>query len=86
MEAYPSHAHLGSATCITSRCMGINLGVRVRSCGQLSLVATYAQAKDVDSHGAPVEHPKVQRYPRSGELDSHLARQARRQPLAGFAC
>lgn len=46
------------------------------SCGQFSPTATYAQAKDVDNHGVPVEQTKAQRYPRSGELDSDLARDA----------
>jgi hypothetical protein len=49
---------LGSAMCTTSRCLGINPEIRVTSCGQLSVAATYAQTKDVDSRHVPVEHPR----------------------------
>jgi len=52
---------------------GDNLEFGMTSCGQFSLTATYAQVKDVDNHGVPVERIKVRRYRRSGELDSDLA-------------
>jgi hypothetical protein len=54
-----------------------NPEIRARNCGQFSLATTYTQAEDVDSHDAPVEHPKIDRYLRSGEPNySHLAGQA----------
>ena len=81
--AHPSHACLGSATCTTSRCLGINPEIRVTRCGQLSLVATYAQAEDVDSRSVPVEHPRVDRYPRSGEVDDSYLDKASPMLTAG---
>lgn len=56
--------------------MGITVEFGVTSCGQFSPTATYAQAKDVDNHGVPVEQTRAQRCPRSGELDSNLASDA----------
>jgi hypothetical protein len=52
---------------------GDNLEFGMTSCGQFPLTAMYAQVKDVDNHGVPVEQIKVRRYRRSGELDSDLA-------------